>query len=354
MKIFWSILFFIFVSIEVFAQWEGSLPCECTDYEKTKFMTTPFAWSISSRPSQRLQDAYKDVYGNLSEHLDLGRNSSRNFTFYTKRGISLKTAKPCFRIDFAPCREVDYVFAELSGVISYKILINTKFLRYRKRKSIDIKTKSCAVRCDSTFLSQLDEYFMPIDYDHITSAAFLVKTPLIRMQNARKIFVYNQKTHCTSNYLFTQNNVILQVENYKIDLHKHKNLEEIIYLYENCNSGNPTRHKSLVSKRKIKKFVGMFSVDATVFLPIEKEKVSVSATEILVGNYFFSAVLSIPAKQIDKKTYLITLSSNKQEQLTVKEMQKKYFENLNMKTGNFYYDIDKQQLLFDVYYEQKK
>ena len=350
----WIALGFIVVFIDVFAQWEGDLPCECADYERTKIIAPPFTLSITSHPSKRLQEAYKDVYGSRTEMQTFGGVSMRNFTIYTKNNISFKTAKPCFRIDFAPCREVDYVYAELSGNIVYRNLIDSKYLSSGMHKYIDIKTKSCALRCDSTFLSQLNEFFMPIDDGYLTCAAFLVKTPQVRMYNARKYFVYNQKKHCGGNYLFTQNNVVLQVEDYKLDLHKHKNLAEIIYLYENCNSSNPARHKSLVSKRKIKKFVGVFAPEATVFLPIQNNKVPVHASEILVGNYFFSAVLSINAKQVDKKTFVVPLSPYNQEQLTIKEIQKSYFDNLNLKTGNFHYDSEKQLLLLDVYYEQKK
>lgn len=350
----WIALGFIVVFIDVFAQWEGDLPCECADYERTKIIAPPFTLSITSHPSKRLQEAYKDVYGSRSEIQTFGDVSMRNFTIYTKNNISFKTAKPCFRIDFAPCREVDYVYAELSGNIVYRNLIDSKYLRSGMHKYIDIKTKSCALRCDSTFLSQLNEFFMPIDDGYLTCAAFLVKTPQVRMYNARKYFVYNQKKHCGGNYLFTQNNVVLQVEDYKLDLHKHKNLAEIIYLYENCNSSNPARHKSLVSKRKIKKFVGVFAPEATVFLPIQNNKVRVHASEILVGNYFFSAVLAITAKQVDNKTFVVSLFPNQKEQLTIKEIQKNYFDTLNLVTGNFHYDSEKQLLLVDVYYEQKK
>ncbi|MBR5434324.1 MAG: hypothetical protein IK117_07795 [Bacteroidales bacterium] len=348
MKIFWSILFFIFVSIEVFAQWEGSLPCECTDYEKTKIMAAPFASSVSSHPSKRLQRIYKDVYGTKERPVNVGNEINVSFTIYTKNIISLKTGARSFRIDLAPCREDGEVFAELSAISVYNSL---RILKYT-----DVRTKSCALRCDSTFLSQLDEFLLPIDYGFLMSAAFLVKTPHVRY-NARKTIVYNQENRCaTNNYLLSKNNVILQLETYKLDLHKRKNLAEVIFFYENCNSVNPARHKSMVGKRKIKRFIGVFAPEATVGIPIgNNATISIPAAEILVGDYFFSAVLKLRAKQIDKKTYEITfVPSYKKEQLTIKQIQKLYFDKLNMKTGNYHYDSEKQQLLFDVYYEQKK
>lgn len=256
----------------------------------------------------------------------------------------IQTGGECFQIRL-PYHCYDY-WGSLSVLL--------KSIKYTEKKYLDIDVDACSVQCDASFLSHSNDFLKSKGSKKNSPATFGVYATTVRIVNEKEIYIFNQETACTGNYTFTQNKVNLQLDRYKLDFHKKKNLPEIIYLYEHCSSGNPARHRALAGKLKIRKFIGVFASEATISIPTWNSTISIPASEVLIGNYFFSALLSLEATPIDANTYLISFSPNKKEQLTTKQLQKRYFDKLNMKLGNFYYDSLNQQLLFDVYYVQKK